>query len=127
VALDAAKIEVDLVKIKAALSQEQASDINAMTQDQMTATLQKYGLNFTFGLGRPGGRNGGPGGGGNGDFFATPGAFETARAEGTFPPRPSPDANELATRQAGRGSGQGQRGNPVIAEVIKSLQALAGK
>jgi hypothetical protein len=122
---NAGKIETDVSSIQALLTQEQMSAINSLTQDQMTSTLQKHGIS----VGSFGGQGGfgGPGGfGGQGGFGGTPGAFETARAEGTQQTRPTPDANQLATRQAQRSSGQGFQGDPLIAEVIKTLQALAG-
>jgi hypothetical protein len=134
---DAAKIEADVANIRAALTQEQISDINALTQDEMTATLQKHNINFGFGFGGSGGRNGGGNGNGGsqGGFSGTPGAFATARAEGTFPARPTPDANQLATFQArpspdantlATAQARRAQGNPLIAAVITTLQALAG-
>lgn len=129
---DPAKIEADVAGIRAVLTQVQISDINALTQDDMTATLQKHSLNFGFGAGgQGGGRNGGfPGG-----FQGTPGAFATARAEGTLPSRPTPDANQLATIQArptlspdDLATAQARRaqGNPLYAAVVTLLQGLAG-
>jgi len=139
---NAAQIETDVTSIRAALTQDQISDINGLTQDEMTATLQKHNINFGFGFGGPGGggRNGRGNGGGNGGngpggFFGTPGAAQTARAEGTtFPGRPTPDANQLATIQArptlspdDLATAQARRnaGNPVIAAVIAELTTLA--
>jgi hypothetical protein len=117
---DAAKFATDVAGIQAALTPDQLATINALTQDQMTATLQKHGINRGFGFGGPAG---GQGGFGNGGTPGTQSALATSRAEGT--PRPTPDANQLATFQAQRNSGQGRQGDPLVAEVVKVLQALA--
>lgn len=115
---DAAKIETDLTGIQAVLTPDQVSDLNALTQDQMTATLQQHNINIGFGF-----AGGGPGGNGGaqGGFSGTPGAFETARAEGTLPAPRTPDPDAQATGQARRA-----QGNPLIAAVVTMLQTLAG-
>lgn len=101
-------------KIKAILTSDQTQLINNMTQEQMTATLQKYNINngrFGFGSFAYGGPDN-----------PTAQAFATQRAEGT--PFPTRDPNQVATFQAQRGSNDQIRSDPLIEEVIKVLQAI---
>ena len=121
---DAAKIETDVTGIQAVLTADQTSDLNALTQDQMTATLKQHNINGGFGFagGGPGfgggqGGNGGP----QGAFSGTPGAFATARAEGTLPAPRTQNPDAQATGQARRA-----QGDPLIAAVVTMLQTLAG-
>lgn len=96
--MDPAKVQTDLTAIQAVFTPDQLTEINKLTQDQITAEMQAHGLNFGN---RQGGGNGGNGG-----------------------PRPTPDANQIATFQAQATANPRPAGNPFLNETLKVLQAI---
>lgn len=75
--MDPATIQNNLTAIQAILTPDQLAEVNKLTQDQITATMQKHGLNF--GGGRPTG---------------TPGSTPTPNPQATPRPPGNPFLNE---------------------------------